>query len=147
MADDEYEKEDVRDFVLWKAAKEGEPESALWTTELGKGRPGWHLECSAMSDEVPRRARSTSTPGAVDNIFPHHENEIAQSEAATGKPFVAYWLHAEHLIVDGEKMAKSKGNFFTLPDLLAQARRSRAPSGTCSSPSPTGRSSTSPSTR
>ena len=114
VADDEYEKEDVRDFAVWKAAKEGEPESATWTTELGRGRPGWHLECSAMSMKYLGETLDIHT-GAVDNIFPHHENEIAQSEGATGKPFVRYWLHAEHLIVDGEKMAKSKGNFFTLP--------------------------------
>ncbi len=125
VADDEYEKEDVRDFALWKAAKEGEPESALWTTELGKGRPGWHLECSAMSMKYLGETFDIHT-GAVDNIFPHHENEIAQSEGATGKPFVRYWLHAEHLIVDGEKMAKSKGNFFTLPDLLARGWSPRA---------------------
>ena len=118
VADDEYEKEDVRDFALWKAAKEGEPESALWTTELGKGRPGWHLECSAMSMKYLGETFDIHT-GAVDNIFPHHENEIAQSEGATGTAVRPnYWLHAEHLIVDGEKMAKSKGNFYTLPDLL-----------------------------
>ncbi len=111
---DEYEKEDVRDFVLWKAAKEGEP---AWKTELGVGRPGWHLECSAMSTTLLGESFDIHT-GAVDNIFPHHENEIAQSEGATGKPFVHTWLHAEHLIVEGEKMAKSKGNFFTLRDLL-----------------------------
>lgn len=111
---DEYEKEDVRDFVLWKAAKEGEPS---WDTELGRGRPGWHLECSAMSTALLGESFDIHT-GAVDNIFPHHENEIAQSEGATGKRFVHTWLHAEHLIVEGEKMAKSKGNFFTLRDLL-----------------------------
>ena len=125
VADDEYEKEDVRDFAVWKAAKEGEPESALWTTELGKGRPGWHLECSAMSMKYLGETFDIHT-GAVDNIFPHHENEIAQSEGATGKPFVNTWLHAEHLIVDGEKMAKSKGNFYTLPDLLAKGWSARA---------------------
>ena len=111
---DEYEKEDARDFVLWKAAKPGEP---AWDTELGRGRPGWHLECSAMSMALLGETFDIHT-GAVDNIFPHHENEIAQSEGATGKPFVRYWLHAEHLIVEGEKMAKSKGNFYTLRDLL-----------------------------
>jgi cysteinyl-tRNA synthetase len=111
---DEYEKEDVRDFVLWKAAKAGEP---AWETELGLGRPGWHLECSAMSTTLLGESFDIHT-GAVDNIFPHHENEIAQSEGATGKPFVHTWLHAEHLVVEGEKMAKSKGNFFTLRDLL-----------------------------
>lgn len=125
VADDEYEKEDVRDFAVWKAAKEGEPESATWTTELGRGRPGWHLECSAMSMKYLGETIDIHT-GAVDNIFPHHENEIAQSEGATGKPFVNFWLHAEHLIVDGEKMAKSKGNFFTLPDLVGKGYSPRA---------------------
>ena len=111
---DEYEKEDVRDFVLWKAAKPGEP---AWDTPLGSGRPGWHLECSAMGMTLLGESFDIHT-GAVDNIFPHHENEIAQSEAATGKPFVHTWLHAEHLVVEGQKMAKSAGNFFTLRDLL-----------------------------
>lgn len=119
---DEYDKEDVRDFAVWKAPKEGEP---YWETSLGKGRPGWHIECSAMSMQY------LGTPfdihcGAVDNIFPHHENEIAQSECATGKPFVKVWLHGEHLIVNGEKMAKSKGNFFTLRDLLGKGFSARA---------------------
>jgi cysteinyl-tRNA synthetase len=113
---DEYEKEDVRDFVLWKAAKPGEP---AWDTELGSGRPGWHLECSAMGMTLLGESFDIHT-GAVDNIFPHHENEIAQSEGATGKPFVHTWLHAEHLVVEGQKMAKSAGNFFTLRDLLAK---------------------------
>ncbi len=125
VADDEYEKEDLRDFALWKSWKEGEPESATWTTELGKGRPGWHIECSAMSMKYLGESFDIHT-GAVDNIFPHHENEIAQSEAATGVPFVRFWLHAEHLLVDGEKMAKSKGNFYTLPDLLARGFSPRA---------------------
>lgn len=125
VADDEYDKEDVRDFAVWKAWKEGEPESATWATELGKGRPGWHLECSAMSMKYLGETLDVHT-GAVDNIFPHHENEIAQSEGATGKTFVRNWLHAEHLIVDGEKMAKSKGNFYTLPDLLAKGHTPRA---------------------
>jgi cysteinyl-tRNA synthetase len=113
---DEYEKEDVRDFVLWKAAKEGEP---FWETVLGRGRPGWHLECSAMSMELLGESFDIHT-GGVDNIFPHHENEIAQSEGASGKPFVKTWLHAEHLFVEGQKMAKSLGNFFTLRDLVAR---------------------------
>ncbi|HKC23173.1 MAG TPA: cysteine--tRNA ligase, partial [Thermoanaerobaculia bacterium] len=125
VADDEYEKEDARDFALWKAAKEGEPESATWTTELGRGRPGWHLECSAMSMRYLGETFDIHT-GAVDNIFPHHENEIAQSEGATGKPFVKTWLHAEHLIVDGEKMAKSKKNFYTLPEVLERGFSPRA---------------------
>jgi cysteinyl-tRNA synthetase len=113
---DEYEKEDARDFVLWKAAKPGEP---AWQTELGLGRPGWHLECSAMGMTLLGESFDIHT-GAVDNIFPHHENEVAQSEGATGKSFVHTWLHAEHLVVEGEKMAKSKGNFFTLRDLVAR---------------------------
>jgi cysteinyl-tRNA synthetase len=125
VADDEYEKEDVRDFAIWKEAKEGEPESATWTTPLGRGRPGWHLECSAMAMKYLGETLDIHT-GAVDNMFPHHENEIAQSEGATGKTFVNFWLHAEHLLVDGEKMSKSKGNFYTLPDLLEKGFSPRA---------------------
>ncbi len=113
---DEYEKEMAHDFVLWKKRKEGEP---YWETELGPGRPGWHIECSAMSMKYLGETFDIHC-GGVDNIFPHHENEIAQSEAATGKPFVRYWLHCHHLIVEGEKMSKSKGNFFTLRDLMAR---------------------------
>jgi cysteinyl-tRNA synthetase len=113
---DEYEKEDARDFVLWKAGKPDEPS---WETEVGAGRPGWHLECSAMSMELLGETFDIHC-GGVDNIFPHHENEIAQSEGATGKPFARVWLHAEHLVVEGEKMAKSLGNFFTLRDLLGR---------------------------
>ncbi|HEY4230287.1 MAG TPA: cysteine--tRNA ligase, partial [Thermoanaerobaculia bacterium] len=116
VADDEYEKEDVKDFVLWKAEKPGEPS---WDSPWGKGRPGWHIECSAMSMKFLGPHFDIHT-GAVDNIFPHHENEIAQSESATGETFVDTWIHAEHLIVDGEKMAKSKGNFYTLDDILAR---------------------------
>jgi cysteinyl-tRNA synthetase len=113
---EEYEKEDARDFVLWKESREGEPS---WDAEIGPGRPGWHLECSAMSIDLLGEEFDIHT-GGTDNIFPHHENEIAQSEGATGRPFAHYWLHAEHLIVEGEKMAKSKGNFFTLRDLLGK---------------------------
>jgi cysteinyl-tRNA synthetase len=113
---EEYEKEDARDFVLWKGTREGEPS---WEGDLGPGRPGWHLECSAMSIELLGEEFDIHT-GGIDNIFPHHENEIAQSEGATGHPFAHFWLHAEHLIVEGEKMSKSKGNFFTLRDLLAK---------------------------
>jgi cysteinyl-tRNA synthetase len=116
VADDSYEKEDVKDFVLWKAAKPGEP---TWDSPWGPGRPGWHIECSAMSMKYLGPHFDLHT-GGVDNIFPHHENEIAQSEGATGMPFVDVWLHAEHLIVDGEKMSKSKGNFYTLGDVLAR---------------------------
>jgi cysteinyl-tRNA synthetase len=113
---EEYEKENARDFVLWKGAREDEPS---WDTPIGPGRPGWHLECSAMSMALLGESFDIHT-GGTDNIFPHHENEIAQSEGATGKVFARYWLHAEHLIVEGEKMAKSKGNFFTLRDLMAR---------------------------
>ena len=119
---DEYEKSDVRDFVLWKAHKEGEP---CWDTPLGRGRPGWHVECSAMSMKYLGESFDIHT-GGTDNIFPHHENEIAQSEAATGKPFVHTWLHCAHLVVNGEKMSKSKGNFYTLRDLLRQGHDARA---------------------
>ncbi|MBE0713501.1 MAG: cysteine--tRNA ligase, partial [Candidatus Aminicenantes bacterium] len=112
---DEYEKESVHDFALWKAPKEGEP---VWETEIGPGRPGWHVECSAMSSKYLGRTFDIHC-GGVDNIFPHHENEIAQSEAANGVKFVNFWLHCHHLVVDGEKMAKSKGNFYTLADILA----------------------------
>jgi cysteinyl-tRNA synthetase len=111
---DEYEKESVHDFALWKRAKEGEPS---WETELGPGRPGWHIECSAMSSRYLGPTFDIHC-GGVDNIFPHHENEIAQSEAFSGRPFVRYWMHCHHLVVDGEKMSKSKGNFYTLRDLL-----------------------------
>jgi cysteinyl-tRNA synthetase len=111
---DEYEKEDARDFVLWKAARAGEP---AWDGPLGSGRPGWHLECSTMAMELLGETIDLHA-GGVDLIFPHHENEIAQSEGATGKPFVRMWVHAEHLIAEGQKMSKSAGNFFTLRDLL-----------------------------
>jgi cysteinyl-tRNA synthetase len=111
---DEYEKEDAQDFVLWKAAKPGEP---TWDSPWGPGRPGWSIECSAMSMKHLGETLDIHT-GGVDNLFPHHENEIAQSEAATGKPFSRFWLHAEHLLVDGQKMSKSLGNFHTLRDLL-----------------------------
>ena len=113
---EEYEKEDARDFVLWKGTREGEPS---WDGGIGPGRPGWHLECSAMSIELLGEEFDIHT-GGIDNIFPHHENEIAQSEGATGRPFAHFWLHAEHLVVEGEKMAKSKGNFFTLRDLITR---------------------------
>ncbi len=119
---DEYDKDDARDFCLWKGAREGEPS---WDSPFGPGRPGWHLECSAMSIRYLSESFDLHT-GGVDNIFPHHENEIAQSEAATGKPFVKYWMHAAHLMVDGEKMSKSKGNFYTLRDLLDKGFEPRA---------------------
>jgi cysteinyl-tRNA synthetase len=110
---DEYEKESARDFVLWKAKKDNEP---AWETPIGAGRPGWHLECSAMSMELLGETFDIHT-GAVDLIFPHHENEIAQSEGATGNPFVRYWVHGEHLNVDQLKMSKSLGNIHTLQDI------------------------------
>ena len=110
---DEYEKESARDFVLWKAKKEDEPS---WETPIGEGRPGWHLECSAMAMDLLGESFDIHT-GAVDLIFPHHENEIAQSEGATGKPFVRYWVHGEHLNVDQQKMSKSLGNIHTLKDI------------------------------
>ena len=122
VASDEYDKEDVRDFVLWKGGKPGEP---AWESPWGPGRPGWHIECSAMSMELLGETFDVHC-GGVDNIFPHHENEIAQSESATGKPFVHLWLHAEHLIVDGQKMSKSLGNQYTLADLVAQGASLRA---------------------
>jgi cysteinyl-tRNA synthetase len=111
---DEYSKDNPRDFVLWKAARENEPS---WDSSIGTGRPGWHLECSAMSMRYLGDSFDIHG-GGVDLVFPHHENEIAQSEGATGKPFVRYWFHTEHLVVDGEKMSKSKGNFYTLRELL-----------------------------
>ncbi len=116
VTSDEYEKEQVSDFALWKGwDKEDGP--VFWETELGKGRPGWHIECSAMSMKYLGPHFDIHC-GGVDNIFPHHENEIAQSVATTGKPFVNYWLHNEHLIVEGKKMSKSFGNFYTLRQIL-----------------------------
>ncbi len=122
VADDEYGKEDVRDFVLWKGSKPGEPS---WDSPWGAGRPGWHLECSAMSMKYLGPQFDIHT-GGVDNIFPHHENEIAQSETATGQRFVGTWLHSEHLQVDGDKMSKSLGNQYTLSDLLERDLEPRA---------------------
>jgi len=116
---DRYEKADARDFALWKAPKPGEH---FWETEIGPGRPGWHIECSAMAMKYLGDTLDVHT-GGVDLAFPHHENEIAQSEAATGHPFVRYWLHAEHLIIDGEKMSKSLGNFYTLRDLFKKGQK------------------------
>ncbi len=110
---DEYEKENARDFVLWKAKKDGEPS---WPSAIGEGRPGWHLECSAMSMHLLGETFDIHT-GAVDLIFPHHENEIAQSEGASGKPFVRFWIHGEHLNVDAQKMSKSLGNIYTLGEI------------------------------
>jgi len=119
---DRYEKESARDFALWKAPKPGEH---FWETAIGSGRPGWHIECSAMAMKYLGETLDIHT-GGIDLAFPHHENEIAQSEAATGKPFARYWLHAEHLLVEGEKMSKSLGNFFTLRDLFAKGYKPSA---------------------
>jgi cysteinyl-tRNA synthetase len=118
VAADEYEKGDVRDFALWKAAKpEDEAVGAVWETPWGAGRPGWHIECSVMSMAELGETFDIHL-GGVDLIFPHHEDEIAQSEGATGKELARYWLHGEFLLLEGDKMAKSTGNIFTVPDLL-----------------------------
>jgi len=119
---DRYEKESARDFALWKAPKPGEH---FWETEIGRGRPGWHIECSAMAMKYLGETLDIHT-GGIDLAFPHHENEIAQSEGATGKPFARYWLHAEHLLVEGEKMSKSLGNFFTMRDLYGKGYKPSA---------------------
>jgi cysteinyl-tRNA synthetase len=114
---DRYEKEDARDFALWKEpVSETEP---AWDTEIGRGRPGWHIECSAMSMKYLGESFDIHA-GGIDLVFPHHENEIAQSEGATGKPFVRYWIHFEHLKVEGETMSKSKGNYYTFRDVTAK---------------------------
>ena len=121
---DKYDKENARDFVLWKA-KEDEPAWAQWDAPFGRGRPGWHIECSAMSMKYLGETLDLHC-GGVDLIFPHHENEIAQSACGTGKPFVRHWVHVQHLLVDDETMSKSKGNFFTIPDVLARGHRPEA---------------------
>ena len=113
---DEYEKADARDFALWKTPKEGEP---FWDTAIGPGRPGWHIECSVMAIKYLGETLDIHA-GGVDLIFPHHENEIAQSESLTGKPFSRFWLHAEFLMVEGQKMSKSLGNYYTLRDLVGK---------------------------
>jgi cysteinyl-tRNA synthetase len=120
---DNYAKEDARDFVLWKASKEGEPS---WDFVDPPGRPGWHLECSAMALRLLGDSPIDIHTGGVDLIFPHHENEIAQSEAATGKRFSRFWFHVEYLIVDEQKMSKSLGNTYTIPDVLARGFRASA---------------------
>src|SRR5260370_24025880 len=119
---DRYEQESAREFALWKAPKPGEQ---FWETVIGPGRPGWNIECSAMAMKYLGETLDIHT-GGIDLAFPHHENEIAQSEGATGKQFVRYWLHAEHLLVEGEKMSKSLGNFFTLRDLFAKGYKPSA---------------------
>ncbi len=116
---DEYDKDSARDFALWKAPKPGE---ASWDTKVGKGRPGWHLECSVMSMQELGESFDLHA-GGEDLIFPHHENEIAQSESMTGKPFAHFWFHARFLLVEGEKMSKSLGNFFTLRDLVLKGHK------------------------
>jgi cysteinyl-tRNA synthetase len=116
---DEYEKDSARDFALWKAPKPGE---TSWDSRIGRGRPGWHIECSVMSMEELGESFDLHA-GGEDLIFPHHENEIAQSESATGKPFVRFWFHARFLLVEGEKMSKSLGNFYTLRDLVLKGHK------------------------
>jgi cysteinyl-tRNA synthetase len=119
---DEYEKADARDFALWKTPKEGEP---FWDTAIGPGRPGWHIECSVMAIKYLGETLDIHA-GGVDLIFPHHENEIAQSESLTGKLFSRFWLHAEFLMVEGQKMSKSLGNYYTLRDLVAKGHAPEA---------------------
>src|SRR5487761_1160974 len=119
---DEYEKDSARDFALWKATKPGE---FHWDTALGSGRPGWHIECSAMATEYLGETFDLHT-GGEDPMFPHHENEIAQSESASGKTFVRHWMHIRFLLVEGKKMSKSLGNFYTLRDLLLRGYKASA---------------------
>src|SRR5690242_1432263 len=120
---DKYDKENARDFVLWKATKEGEPS---WDYGIGPGRPGWHIECSAMALRLLGEPPIDLHAGGVDLIFPHHENEIAQSEGATKKAFARFWVHFEHLIVENEKMSKSLGNVYTLPQVIERGHRPSA---------------------
>jgi cysteinyl-tRNA synthetase len=119
---DEYDKADARDFALWKAPKEGEP---AWQTRIGPGRPGWHIECSVMAIKYLGETLDLHA-GGVDLVFPHHENEIAQSESLTGRPFARFWLHCEFLMVEGQKMSKSLGNYFTLRDVVAKGHAPEA---------------------
>ncbi len=123
VAQDEYEKENVADFALWKAWSEADGDVA-WDSPWGRGRPGWHIECSAMSMKYLGESFDMHT-GGVDNMFPHHDDEIAQSEGATGKPFVKYWMHSAHLVVDGKKMSKSLGNFHTLREVMERGYQGR----------------------
>jgi cysteinyl-tRNA synthetase len=120
---DEYSKDDARDFVLWKASREGEP---TWDVGTGPGRPGWHIECSAMALRLLGEPPIDIHAGGIDLIFPHHENEIAQAEGATNAPFARLWMHVEHLFVENEKMSKSLGNVYSLPDILARGHRPSA---------------------
>jgi len=121
---DKYEKENARDFVLWKR-KSDEPEWAQWDAPFGKGRPGWHIECSAMSMKYLGETFDLHA-GGEDLVFPHHENEIAQSTGGTGKLFVRHWMHVKHLLIDNETMSKSKGNFFTVPDVVEKGHSPEA---------------------
>ena len=116
---DEYEKDNLSDFVLWKAFDPERDGQIYWDSPFGKGRPGWHIECSAMATQILGDSIDIHC-GGVDNMFPHHENEIAQSEGCTGKTFVHHWVHVEHLLVDHKKMSKSLGNFYTLRDLISK---------------------------
>src|SRR6202045_4434969 len=116
---DEYDKDSARDFALWKAPKPGE---AFWDTSIGPGRPGWHLECSVMSMEELGETFDLHA-GGEDLVFPHHENEIAQSESLTGRTFARFWFHVRFLLVEGEKMSKSLGNFYTLRDLVLKGHK------------------------
>jgi cysteinyl-tRNA synthetase len=120
---DNYSKQDARDFVLWKATKPGEP---TWNFGVGPGRPGWHIECSAMALRLLGEAPIDIHAGGVDLVFPHHENEIAQSQGATGQPFSRFWFHVEHLQIDEQKMSKSLGNVFTVKDVLDHGYRASA---------------------
>jgi cysteinyl-tRNA synthetase len=124
VAQDEYEKENASDFALWKAWTEDDGD-VVWDSPWGRGRPGWHIECSAMSMKYLGESFDIHT-GGVDNIFPHHDDEIAQSEGATGKTFVKYWMHSAHLVVDGKKMSKSLGNFHTLREVMERGYPGRA---------------------
>jgi len=123
VAQDEYEKDNVADFALWKAWSEADGD-VVWDSPWGKGRPGWHIECSAMSMKYLGESFDMHT-GGVDNMFPHHDDEIAQSEGATGKKFVKYWMHSAHLVVDGKKMSKSLGNFYTLREVMERGYQGR----------------------
>lgn len=124
--DEAYAKADARDFVLWKGGDRSEEgEVAVWDSPWGPGRPGWHLECSVLAAEYLGQPFDIHT-GGVDLIFPHHTNEVAQAEGATGQPFARYWLHYSHMLVDGRKMSKSEGNFYTLPDILDRGYRPSA---------------------
>ena len=123
VKNDEYDKEHIGDFALWKAWDEDDGD-VRWESPWGPGRPGWHIECSAMATQILGEQLDIHC-GGVDNIFPHHEAEIAQTEGCTGKQFVRYWLHCAHLLVDGQKMSKSLGNFYTLRDVLAKGYSGR----------------------